>query len=265
MTVIVILNGDFIDGRDAKISVFDPGFLLGIGVFTTIKIDNGKIEFYERHIKRLKSHLRKLGLRYPKIKKEQLLKLIQINKAFIGPWRLKIIVTGENYVITLEPYREIKTKRYHLTMFQEPVENPLAKVKTLSYAFRYYIADFAKKGGFFDAITTNANGYLLEACFSNIFWRDKNFLYTPSPKLQLMYGVSLAVIEESGKKLGMEIKKGRYTLDMIPDSAQVFLSSSLKHFKAVDAIDKRKFKRDKPFEDKLTKAYNIIKNQASRW
>ena len=40
--VLVYVNGDFVPRQDAKISVFDSGFLLGDGVWEGIRLHNGK-------------------------------------------------------------------------------------------------------------------------------------------------------------------------------------------------------------------------------
>ena len=51
--VLVYVNGKFFPRQDAKISVFDSGFLLGDGVWEGIRLHNGKLLFLEEHLERL--------------------------------------------------------------------------------------------------------------------------------------------------------------------------------------------------------------------
>ena len=51
--VLVYVNGDFVPRQDAKISVFDSGFLLGDGVWEGIRLHNGKLLFLAEHLERL--------------------------------------------------------------------------------------------------------------------------------------------------------------------------------------------------------------------
>ena len=51
--VLVYVNGKYFPRQDAKISVFDSGFLLGDGVWEGIRLHNGKLLFLEEHLERL--------------------------------------------------------------------------------------------------------------------------------------------------------------------------------------------------------------------
>ncbi|MDG1832053.1 MAG: aminotransferase class IV, partial [Verrucomicrobiota bacterium] len=51
--VIVFLNGQFLPEEEAKVSVFDRGFLYGDGIFETLRVNNGKPFLLDRHIGRL--------------------------------------------------------------------------------------------------------------------------------------------------------------------------------------------------------------------
>ena len=51
--IVIYINGEFFPRNEAKISVFDSGFLLGDGVWEGIRLHNGKLCFIEEHIERL--------------------------------------------------------------------------------------------------------------------------------------------------------------------------------------------------------------------
>ena len=73
--IIIYINGEFYPRNEAKISVFDRGFLLGDGVWEGIRLHNGKLCFIEEHIKRLYHGAEKLKIEIGK-SKEELIALI---------------------------------------------------------------------------------------------------------------------------------------------------------------------------------------------
>ncbi len=52
-TVLVYVNGELVPRADARISVFDSGFILGDGVWEGVRLHHGKLAFLDRHLDRL--------------------------------------------------------------------------------------------------------------------------------------------------------------------------------------------------------------------
>ena len=51
--VLISVNGELFPRKEAKVSVFDSGFLLGDGVWESFRLHNGKLVFIEEHLDRL--------------------------------------------------------------------------------------------------------------------------------------------------------------------------------------------------------------------
>ena len=51
--VQISINGELYSRDDAKISVFDSGYLLGDGVWESFRLHNGKLAFLDEHLDRL--------------------------------------------------------------------------------------------------------------------------------------------------------------------------------------------------------------------
>src|SRR6202034_1238004 len=51
--VFISVNGDLVRRPDAKVSVFDSGFVLGDGVWEGLRLRDGRIAFLDRHFDRL--------------------------------------------------------------------------------------------------------------------------------------------------------------------------------------------------------------------
>ncbi|MDP7654041.1 MAG: aminotransferase class IV, partial [Candidatus Marinimicrobia bacterium] len=52
-SILIYINGKLIPRTEAKVSVFDSGFLLGDGVWEGIRLHNGHLVFLEEHLNRL--------------------------------------------------------------------------------------------------------------------------------------------------------------------------------------------------------------------
>ncbi len=79
----IYINGKFFKRKEAKISVFDSGFLLGDGIWTGLRLHNRKLLFLNDHITRLFDDAKSISLRIPVSKKklkELIIKTIKINK-----------------------------------------------------------------------------------------------------------------------------------------------------------------------------------------
>ena len=62
MEEIVYLNGSLIPRSQARVSVFDNGFLYGYGIFETMRAYHGIIFLLECHINRLMDSAKIIGL-----------------------------------------------------------------------------------------------------------------------------------------------------------------------------------------------------------
>jgi len=62
----VYLNGKFVPEADAKISVYDHGFLYGDGVFEGIRAYNGRIFRLDEHVERLFESAKAIHLAIPR-------------------------------------------------------------------------------------------------------------------------------------------------------------------------------------------------------
>ena len=79
----IYINGEIFSRKDAKISVFDSGFLLGDGVWEGIRLHNGHLVFEKEHFDRLYHCARKLDINVgiPKSEIKTLVhSLIKVNK-----------------------------------------------------------------------------------------------------------------------------------------------------------------------------------------
>lgn len=65
MTRTVHLNGEYLPEHEAKVSVFDRGYLFGDGVYEVTAVIDGRLVDYEPHMQRLDRSLRALSMAWP--------------------------------------------------------------------------------------------------------------------------------------------------------------------------------------------------------
>jgi branched-chain amino acid aminotransferase len=61
--VKIYVNGDIVPRKDAKISVFDSGFLLGDGMWESFRLHKGKLAFVKEHMERLNENAKALDIK----------------------------------------------------------------------------------------------------------------------------------------------------------------------------------------------------------
>lgn len=244
---VVYLNGNFLLEEEAFIPINDRGFLFGEGFFTTIKVDAGQPEFLEDHLQKLIEDCAKTGIVYHPVAQGVIQRLIEANGANKGIWRLKIIVTSSQFLVTLKPYSG-HTSPCKLITYPEPVNSPVGRFKSLSYMDRLLMANYALKEGFDDVLVKNSEDQILETSVANVFWKDGNNVYFPDPSLCLYQGITLMRVLKKIERKGIQALPTKSRLDEISDQAQFFLCNSLKGVVPVIQINERIFSRDPEFE-----------------
>lgn len=236
----VYLNDHYSLETEAFIPITDRGFLFGDGVFSTIKVTEGKALFLEEHLRRLEQDASSIGILWPNIDQKIIDELVERNQAFEGDWRLKIVLTGGHIsslclaerqygslLITLAQYQDVPKARISLRAYPFPIMGKNAQIKTLSYFERLRVKHFALEQRCDDAITFDGNGYILETAFSNLFWIRGEEYYTPSPNLPLYYGVSIQLLEKKLTEEGIKFNYVNEGLDAILGKNHVYTINSM--------------------------------------
>ncbi len=205
------------------------------GVFTTILIEDSRAYFLEKHLDRLNSHAKALGLPSKKICYKVLFQLIKKNRAESGLWRLRIIITNKLFLITLQ--KEVPSvDKISLNLMQEPFSFSNTKLKTLANFKRLDLLDNSRKKGFSDCIIFDEEKNILETSIANIFWVKDGAFYYPDPSLSYLCGITLLCALEIAREMNLNISKGSYKLRHL-ENASVFYCNSIKRILLVEKIE----------------------------
>ncbi len=276
------MNGAYIQESEARVSVFDRGFLYGDGVFETMRA-------YEGHIFRLDQHLQRLfnGLEVLRIKNiwtgsaltHVLCRLLELNKLRDAYIRLTvsrgvggrgvdiagcdsptIVITAREFLPYPESlYRDgvsacISEKRMNC---RNPIDS---QVKSLNFLNNILVRMEASEKGVFDAIMLNHDGYLTEGTVSNLFLVIKGVLYTPSPEAGILDGITRQVVLEIAAEKGIVVQEGLFETKKLYQAEEVFLTNSLIEIMPVSGIEGRMYVRGRITEG-LMKAYKERVNE----
>ena len=79
--ILISINDELFSRNDAKISVFDSGYLVGDGVWEALRLHDGVLVFVDDHLNRLWQSSKTVGMSLPFTKEELIEKVWQVLNA----------------------------------------------------------------------------------------------------------------------------------------------------------------------------------------
>ena len=220
--MLVYVNGKFFSRDDAKVSVFDHGFLYGDGVYETMRAYGGKIFFVGRHLARLKQSADAISLALPlpldKIDEalNEALTVNKLNEAYI---RIQIsrgagdigldpaLCLAPTMVILTRPFKDYPPELYAngvaVAVVQTRRNHPLAldpAIKGTNFLNNILAKIESLKTGAYEGIMLNWKGYVAEGTISNIFTVRKGVLQTPDLETGILEGITRDLVLHLARK-----------------------------------------------------------------
>ena len=195
MPVATIFNGQVLDGIPEHLEQAQRALFYGDALFETIRVFDGKIPLLDRHWLRLSTGLTALGFQVPAawntdFFRNEILRLSLKNaRVRLTVWRSpggKYAPTNDfpQYLITAEAFDkeqfEWLEEGLHIgicTSVQLPLD-AFSGFKTLNAPRYVAAAREAQTKGWDDALLLNMHERIAEATSSNLFWWERNTLYT---------------------------------------------------------------------------------------
>ncbi|AZN42271.1 branched-chain-amino-acid transaminase [Paenibacillus albus] len=258
---VIYLNGEYVSKEDAKISVFDHGFLYGDGIFEGIRIYGGNIFKCKEHLDRLYDSAKSIMLDIPLTQDEMEQALVEtirkngLRDGYIrlvvsrGPGNLGldpkrcpqawvIIIVEQLAIYPAEAYRDglvsvSVSQRRNIPDALNP------KIKSLNYLNNILVKIQANLAGVGEAIMLNSQGYVAEGSSDNIFIIKRGVVYTPPCYVGALEGITRATIMELCAKLGYTLKEEPFTLHDVYVADEVFFTGTAAEVIAVREVDGR--------------------------
>lgn len=257
--IITLINSKFVKPKAAKVSVLsDIG--RGFGIFETIRTyENKKLFAIERHLKRLFDSAKKIELKI-NYNKQQMLAMIRsvIKKSPNKIQKIKIMCISEATIIISMPFKPNSRDYKGVSVKSIQQVRAMPEIKSISYMPSFLSHEQATKQGFSEAILIDKAGEVYEGAYSNIFWFEKNILFTR--KEDILPGITREVILEISP---FKIKFKKIKINELMKKSEIFLTSSLRGIVPIIKIDKKSIGNGKVGKntEKLIEIFN--KNVAS--
>lgn len=254
----IYLDGKFVDEKEARVSIFEPGFLYGQGAFETMRAYNKKIFRLDSHIERL---LKSLPLLEIKIRqgaealKEAVLKSLSENNlkdayvrltAWQGTDGGHVAVFAKSYDFLqkedyLKGFRAAISKTYRQNEF-----SPLSGIKSANYLPMLLVYRQAKAKGYDEALLLNTQGFLSETSRANIFFIKDNCLITPSLDCGCLPGITRDTVLSIAAKEKIQCLEAKVSPEELKKADEAFLTNSLIEVMPLVAVDDKSILAGKP-------------------
>ncbi|MDD5687446.1 MAG: branched-chain-amino-acid transaminase [Elusimicrobia bacterium] len=258
----IFINGRFYSKKNAKISVFDHGFLYGDGIYETMRSYNNIVYKIDEHISRFFKSAGLISLKIPfskqYIKKSvyQTLKINKLKDAYIrmslsrGEGEIGLdpaLCPKPTFVIIVKkfkPYpREFCEKGIKIIIAKTRRNHPAAlnpEIKSTNFLNNILAKIEAKNKNAFEAIMLNIEGFVTEGTISNIFIVKNNVLKTPSIKCGILDGITRKYILKIAKSLRIKTKESFLKPKDLYTADECFITNTSLEIMPVSLIDNKK-------------------------
>ena len=254
MSRIAYVNGTYLPEDQAKISIFDRGFLFADGVYEVTPVVNGKLVDHDAHNERLDRSLRELQMAWPCTKEE----LTTVHKELIARNSLKegIIYMQVTRGVADRMFnfpKDIKSSLVAFPQVMNLVDNPNAKtgVKVVTTPdIRWLRRDIksimllAPVLGKQDAYEKGAaegwmveDGYITEGTSSNAYIVVGNKIVTRPLSNRILAGCTRRALFRMASEHGVEIEERLFTPDEAYKADEAFLTSASQFVMPITEID----------------------------
>ena len=199
---MVNINGNLLDDDKAVLAINNRGYLYGDALFETIRVNSGKILFWEDHYFRLMASMRILRMQIPmqftpEFLEQEIIDIVTENGLENSSARIKLIVhraSGGLYtpsssaieynisVSGLESgFYTISDQEYEITLFKDHYvsKDLLSTLKSNNRLINILGGIFAQENGFDNCLLMNSNKMIIEALNGNLFLVKDKIIKTP--------------------------------------------------------------------------------------
>jgi len=251
--MIVYINGRFVDEAEAKISVFDHGFLYGDGIFEGIKAYNGRIFALDEHVNRFYESAQSIQLELP-LSRDEMKKAIletvrrnDLRDAYIRPVASRgkgtlgldpkncakatvvIIVDAETRHPEDIGVKSLSQKgiRVITTSFRRNGPDVLSpRIKSTNYLNNIMAKLQANAVKVQDAIFLNEQGFVCELTGDNLFIVKRSRVMTPPLWCGILDGVTRRAVLRIAEEVGLEATEEPLTLHDLYTSDECFCTAT---------------------------------------
>lgn len=287
--ILVYVNGELVPRQEAKISVFDSGFVLGDGIWEGLRLHNGCVAFLQAHLDRLYEGAKAIDLDIGLSREDlssALYRTIQRNGMSHGvhirlmvtrglkttPYQDPRVTVGSATVVIIPEYKTphptvheqgIRLFTVHVRRgapdSQDPKLNSHSKLNCILACIQ------ATKAGFDEALMLDPHGFVATCNSTHFFMVRKGEVWTSTGKYCLA-GITRSNIIGLCRQHGLAVNATDFSLTDAYNSDEAFVTGTFAGVVPVVNIDGRVIGRGArgPITQRLQKLYAALIDEECR-
>ncbi|MFC0559612.1 aminodeoxychorismate lyase [Halalkalibacter alkalisediminis] len=275
--MFVYVNGAIVPKEEALVSAFDHGYLYGLGLFETFRVENGHPFLLDDHFQRLQEGLETLGIAWSMSKSEvvkilkELLAANQLDSAYV---RWNVAAGAEELGLYTGEYREPTVIVYMKPLPAGSAEKE-ASILSLrrntpegSYRLKshHYLNNVLAKRELGDAIKSEGiflteEGFVAEGIVSNVFWVKNGMVYTPSIDTGILDGITRRFVLALLDKKSIPYEVGFYQESELLDADEAFITNSIQEIVPLCSINGITLKGERSITGGLMREFDRYRDQ----
>jgi len=265
----VYVNGKFVPRSEAKVSVFDRGYLYGDGVFEGIRAYNARIFRLDQHLERLYRGAKVIALDIPLTPEELKDVIIEtVRRNELRDCYIRVVVSRGEGDLGLNPMdchtpATIIVIASHISLYPREVYeqglelitcttrrnlpsalNP--EIKSLNYLNNILARIEVVQAGAHEGLMLNHLGYVAEGTGDNVFIVRGGVLRTPPAHIGLLEGITRQVVLELAEGMDLPAREEEITLYEVYTADECFLTGTAAEIVPVARCDERVIGDGKP-------------------
>jgi D-alanine transaminase len=263
----VYVNGQYLPEEDAKVSIFDRGFLMADGVYEVTSVLGGKLIDFDSHFVRLERSLSELDMPSP-MSKEDLLdvhrELISYNGVNEGMIYLQITRGAPDDRDFVFPDPETTPQTIVLFTQNKPglANSPAAKkglkvisiedmrwgrrdIKTVQLLYPSMGKMMAKKVGADDAWMVQ-DGAVTEGTSNNAYIVKDGQIITRALSNDILHGITRSAVLRFAEEAQMEVVERNFSIQEAQQADEAFITSASMFVMPVVEIDQQTLGKGSP-------------------
>ena len=261
-SIIIYINGAFHVRNEAKISVFDSGYLVGDGIWEGIRLTGGKLVFIEEHLNRLwqaakATHINMayskdelIEIIYKTLEKNNMTDGVHIRVMVTRGIKKtpsqdpRLTITGPNLVIIPEhKMADESSKKSGLKLFTSTIRRGSPdyldpKLNCHSKLHEVQALVQAIEAGADEALMLDINGFV-STCNSTNFFMVKDGIVITSTDQYCMNGITRQKIIDLCVENNMPVVERNFSLYDVYDADECFVTGTFAGISPVISIDGR--------------------------
>lgn len=240
----ISFNGAIVDIESVPCSPM--GWLIGAGIFETIRTVNNLAYAFSRHIDRARKSAVIKDLEMPDtvLIESAVNQLLRTEPQDDGLLRISFDANGSWSAVHL-PY-EPSTKSAKVRIHSQALVSHGETIKSYPYSDRLAILDEAKLLGYDEAIVTNTEGFICEGAVSNIIFLIDGEWITPPTSDGVLPGIMRGLVLDY-----CDVKVAPLAISRINDVESAILLSSLRIAQPIESIDGRTLSLSQATSDEI--------------